>query len=357
MTFAVHKFDDTPGFLRWSRAVNPHGQILTTVDVLAKAVEYGVEFIPVYTEAIDRGDFDLSGRMEPMGTDPGQTGMSVPTAGDGRLTPHLVTAAALENIAEQTGAESVGNGRNAAVRMAQIDERASYLLTFRDPAPDHGYHTMTLKSLRPGLKVIYRRSYRIPEESERKLDAVVAGFLTPGRPDTLMSATVDQSPTTDSKSRPSTRLDVGYAPPLETGAADDRRVQLIAVGRDSDGNLTEPIEWTGTAHRAGDEARFDASVMLDVAPKYAWSIAMTDPDCRSSRPRGYTSLAWAFSRNGFSSDCGPVRCSCSTPRWGRSSNGARRKRTCRFGAPSRSSRIRSSCGRSMATRWPRAATS
>jgi VWFA-related protein len=293
MTFAVHKFDDTPGFQRWSRAVNPHGQILTTVDVLAKAVEYGVEFIPVYTEAIDRGDFDLSGRMDSMGTDPGQTGMSVPTAGDGRLSPHLVTAAALENIAEQTGAEAVGNGRNAAVRMAQIDERASYLLTFRDPAPDHGYHTMTLKSLRPGLKIVYRRSYRIPEESERKLDAVVAGFLTPGRPDTLMSATVDQSPTTDSKSRPSTRLDLAYAPPLETGAADDRRVQLIAVGRDSDGNLTEPIEWTGTAQRAGDEARFDASVMLDVAPKYAWSIAVTD------EPTGLTSYVFvpAAARN------------------------------------------------------------
>ena len=276
MTFAVHKFDDTPGFQRWSRAVNPHGQILTTVDVLAKAVEYGVEFIPVYTEAIDRGDFDMAGMMAPLGTDPGQTGMSVPTAGDGRLSPHLVTAAALENIAEQTGAEAVGNGRNAAARMAQIDERSSYLLTFRDPAADHGYHTMTLKSLRPGLKIVYRRSYRIPEESERKLDAVVAEFLTPGRPDTLMSARVDQSPTTDSKGRSSTLLDLAYAPPLETGAADDRRVQLIAVGRDFDGNLTEPIEWTGNAQRAGDEARFDASVMLDVAPKYAWSVAVTD---------------------------------------------------------------------------------
>jgi len=293
MTFAVHKFDDTPGFQRWSRAVNPHGQTLTTVDVLAKAVEYGVEFIPVYTEAVDRGDFDLAGTMAPLGTDPGQTGMSVPTAGDGRLSPHLVTAAALENIAEQTGAEAVGNGRNAAARMAQIDERASYLLTFRDPTPDHGYHTMTLKSLRPGLKIIYRRSYRIPEESERKLDAVVAGFLTPGRPDTLMSARVDQSPATDSKSRPSTLLDLGYAPPLETGASDDRRVQLIAVGRDSDGNLTEPIEWTGTAQRAGDAARFDASVMLDVAPKYAWSIALTD------EPTGLTSYVFvpAAARN------------------------------------------------------------
>ena len=286
MTFAVHKFDDTPGFQRWSRAVNPHGQILTTVDVLAKAVEYGVEFIPVYTEAIDRGDFDMAGMMAPLGVDPGQTGMSVPTAGDGRLSPHLVTAAALENIAEQTGAEAVGNGRNAAARMAQIDERASYVLTFRDPSPDHGYHTITLQSLRPGLKVVYRRSYRIPEESERKLDAVVAGFLTPGRPDTLMSATIEQSPATDSKGRPSTRLDLAYAPPLETGAADDRRVQLIAVGRDADGNLTEPIQWTETAQRAGDEATFDASVMLDVAPKYAWSIAVTD------EPTGLTSYVF-----------------------------------------------------------------
>jgi VWFA-related protein len=287
MTFAVHDFEDSrTSFQRWSRAVNPHGQILTTVDVLAKAVEYGVEFIPVYTEAVDRGDFDISGMMAPLGHDPGQTGMSVPTAGDGRLSPHLVTAAALENIAEQTGAEAVGNGRNVAARMAQIDERASYLLTFRDPSPDHAYHSITLKSLRPGLKIVYRRSYRLPGESERKLDTVVAGFLTPGRTDTLMSARIEQSPAIDSKNRPATLLGLAYAPPLETGAADDRGVQLIAVGRDSDGNLTEPIEWTGTAQRTGDEARFDAAVMLDVAPKYAWSIAVTD------QPTGLTSYVF-----------------------------------------------------------------
>jgi hypothetical protein len=63
-------------------------------------------------------------------------------------------------------------------------------------------------------------------------------------------------------------------------------VQLIAVGRDSDGNLTEPIEWEGTAQRRSEDARFDASVMLDVAPKYAWSIALTD------EPTGLTSYVF-----------------------------------------------------------------
>ena len=63
-------------------------------------------------------------------------------------------------------------------------------------------------------------------------------------------------------------------------------MQLIAVGRDSDGNLTEPIEWAGTAERAGNDPRFDASVMLDVAPKYAWSIAVTD------EPTGLTSYVF-----------------------------------------------------------------
>jgi hypothetical protein len=170
--------------------------------------------------------------------------------------------------------------------MAQIDARASYVLTFRDPAPDHAYHSITLKSLRPGLRIVYRRSYRVPEDAERTLDAVVAGFLTPARPDALMGARVEQTPTTDSKSRPATLLDLAYAPPLETGAADDRRVQLIAVGRDSDGNLTEPIQSTVTAQRTDSDARFDASVMLDVAPKYAWSIAVTD------EPTGLTSYVF-----------------------------------------------------------------
>ncbi|HEY1435540.1 MAG TPA: hypothetical protein VGG65_09210 [Thermoanaerobaculia bacterium] len=287
MTFAVHDFSDTlTSFQRWSRAVNPHGHILSTVDVLAQAVEYGVEFIPVYAEAIDRGDFDLSVRAGSLGVDPGQTAMTVPTAGDGRLSPHLVTAAALSNIAAQTGAEAVGNGRNAAKRMAEIDTRASYVLTFRDPSPDHAYHSIQLKSLRSGLNIVYRRSYRIPDEDERTLDTVVAGFLTPGRPDALMSARIDQTPATDSKSRPATLLDVAYAPPLETGAANGRRVQLIAIGRDADGNLTEPIQWSGTAQRVEDAARFDASVLLDVAPKYAWSVAVRD------EPTGLTSFVF-----------------------------------------------------------------
>jgi hypothetical protein len=284
MTFAVHNFDDPrTSFQRWSRAVNPHGQILTTVDVLAKAVEYGVEFIPVYAEAVDRGDFDMTDTIGLPGVDPGQTGMSVPTAGDGRLSPHLVAAAAMSNIAAQTGAEAVGNGRNAANRMAQIDGRASYLLTFRDPSPDHGYHSIQLKSLRPALNIVYRRSYRIPDETERTLDAVVGGFLIPPRADTVMDATIEQSAATDSKSRPATHLELAYAPPLETGAADDRRVHVIAVGRDSDGNLTEPIQWSGTARRVEDEDRYDAAVLFDVAPRYAWSIAVTD------EPTGLTS--------------------------------------------------------------------
>ena len=130
--------------------------------------------------------------------------MSVPTAGDGRLSPHLVAAAAMSNIAAQTGAEAVGNGRNAANRMTQIDARASYLLTFRDPSPDHGYHSIKLRSLRPGLKIVYRRSYRIPDEQERTLDAVVAGFLIPPGPDAVMGTTIEQSSATDSKSRPAT---------------------------------------------------------------------------------------------------------------------------------------------------------
>ena len=139
--------------------------------------------------------------------------------------------------------------------MSQIDGRASYVLTFRDPSPDHGYHSIQLKSLRPALKIVYRRSYRIPDETERTLDAVVGGFLIPPRADTVMDASIQQSAATDSKSRPATHLAIDYAPPLETGAA--RRVE--------------------------DEARYDASVLFDVAPRYAWSIAVTD------EPTGLTS--------------------------------------------------------------------
>ncbi len=263
-------------FVLWSRAVNPNGHVLTTADLVAKAVEEGIELVPVYAEAAGRGEFDLSKRSEALGTDPGQTGMNVPTAGDGRLTPHLAAASALAEIAGETGAEAVLVGRKAGSRLAEIDSRAGYALSFRDPYGDHVSHQIWLRCQRPGVRIEYRRGYRIPQDDERTLDTVVAGFLEPARRSNPMSTEIVQAASLNAKQKPATKLAISYSPPLETGAAAERPVSVVAVGEDRNGDRTEPVEWSGTAFREAGADVFETDFLLNVPPNYAWSVAVRD---------------------------------------------------------------------------------
>ncbi len=139
-----------------------------------------------------------------------------------------------------------------------------------------------LKSSRRGVTIEYRRGYSIPQEDERTLDTVVAGFLEPDRGANPMSASIVQTAATDSKQRPATKLALIYAPPLETGAPDERPISMVAVGQDRNGNHTEAVEWSGTARRAEGET-FQATILLTVAPGYDWSVAVQD------QPTGLTS--------------------------------------------------------------------
>ena len=81
---------------------------------------------------------------------------------------------------------------------------------------------------------------------------------------------------TDSKRRAATKLEIAYAPPLETGASDERPLSFVAVGQDRNGDRTEPIEWSGTAEREEGEDAFGTNILLNVPPDYAWSVAIRD---------------------------------------------------------------------------------
>ncbi|HKD19669.1 MAG TPA: VWA domain-containing protein [Thermoanaerobaculia bacterium] len=267
-------------FALWSRAVNPSGDVLTMSDVVAKAVERDIALIPVQAEAMDRGDFDLSGRQPDM-----RSMVSVPTV-DGALSAHLASGQAMTEIAEGTGAEPVLVLGKAADRLAEIGVRATYTLSFRDVSGDHRYHQIGVTCRRPGVKIEYRRGYRVPQEDERMLDTVVAGFLQPEQKNDPMTSEITQAPAKDSKQRAATKLAVSYAPPLETGAGDERPIEVIAVGEDKDGNRTEPIEWKGTALREEGGDAFEASMLLNVPPSYAWSVAVRD------QPTGLTSYVF-----------------------------------------------------------------
>ncbi len=85
--------------------------------------------------------------------------------------------------------------------------------------------------------------------------------------------------------RAATKLDIRYAPPLETGARDERDIKVIAVGEDDQGNRTEPIQWSGTADRVEGAQTFEAAMTMGVKPgAYTWSVALRD------EPTGLTSF-------------------------------------------------------------------
>src|SRR5439155_429691 len=83
---------------------------------------------------------------------------------------------------------------------------------------------ISVQCRRPGVKIEYRRGYRIPKEDERTLDTVVAGFLEPERRSNPMGTEITQATSTNARQRPATMLDLTYAPPVETGATDGRPV-------------------------------------------------------------------------------------------------------------------------------------
>lgn len=267
-------------FALWSRAVNPSGDAISMSDVVAKAVERDIAIIPVQAEHFDRGDLNLSGSAPDM-----RAQFSAPRVGS-TLSAHTAAGQAMSEVAEGTGAEPILVLGKAADRLSEIGGRSVYALTFRDPMGDHRYHEIRVTSRRPGVRIEYRRGYRIPAEDERVLDTVVAGFLQPETRTDPMTAAVSQSAATDSKKRAATSLAIRYAPPLETGAPEERPLEVIAVGEDRDGNRTEPVQWSGTAQRREDGGAFETGMLLSVPPAYSWSVAVRD------QPTGLTSYVF-----------------------------------------------------------------
>jgi hypothetical protein len=180
-------------------------------------------------------------------------------------------------IAEDTGGEPVLVPKKTAARLAEIEDRASYSMTFRDPgAGDHRSHRIELASGRSGVHLDYRHGYRFPTPEERMLDGVVARFLQPRREGNPLSLSASLSPAVSNKGRSVTRLSIHYSPPIATGETGDRDVTLLAVGEDAQGTRTEPIRWTGTARRR-DGGDFEAALDLGApAGAFTWSLGVRD---------------------------------------------------------------------------------
>ena len=250
-------------FELWSRAVNSGRDRLGMADIVAKASEREVVLIPIAAEAFGRG------------INPGVDQKS-PRQLEG-LSPALGTSQVMMEIAEDTGGEPVLVPRKTAARLAEIEERASYSVTFRDPgAGDHRSHRIELASSRPGVRLEYRRGYRISTPEEHMLDGVFARFLQPRREGDPLNLSTSLSPAVSKQGRNVTRLSIRYAPPIATGETGDRDVTLLAVGEDSQGTRTEPIRWSGTARRL-DGGDFEATLDLGAPPgSLNWSLGVRD---------------------------------------------------------------------------------
>lgn len=258
-------------FQLWSRTVNPGRDRLGVADLVAKAVERDVVLIPVAAEAFGRGINPSVDQKSP----PPQRPL------EGFLSPQLGVAQAMMEMAEDTGGEPVLLPRKTAARLAEIEERASYSVTFRDPGNgDHRSHHIELACHRPGVHVEYRRGYRISTSEERMLDQVFARFLQQRRESDPLSLSTSLSPALSKQGRSVTRLSVRYSPPIAKGETGDREVTLLAVGEDVKGTRTEPIRWSGMARRL-DDGDFEVTLDLGAPPgSFTWSIALRDEPTR-----------------------------------------------------------------------------
>jgi hypothetical protein len=124
---------------------------------------------------------------------------------------------AMMRVAEDTGGEPILLPKKTAVRLAEIEDRESYALTFLDPsAGDHKSHTIEIACRRPSVRLEYRRGYRIATEEDRTLDRVVARFRQPPREENPLGVTASLSPALSNDGRNITRVFLRYSPPRES---------------------------------------------------------------------------------------------------------------------------------------------
>jgi VWFA-related protein len=272
-------------FQLWSRAISKvPSEALHTSDLVAKALERDIVLVPIAAEAFDRGTNPGVDRKWPSRSAPGD----VLGPNQGGVSLHTGVAEVMMGIAKDTGGEPVLVPRKTASRLAEIEDRSSFTLTFLDPAAgDHRHHRIEIQCRRPGVRIDYRRGYRIATEEERTLDRVVARFLQPQRDGNPLAVAATLAPVVSRNGRDVTRVSLRFSPPPESAMTGDRGVELVAVGEDKKGNRTEPIRWAGTASRL-DGGTFEATLDLGVpAGSFTWSLGVRD------QPTGLVSFVLA----------------------------------------------------------------
>ncbi|HMF09260.1 MAG TPA: hypothetical protein VKJ00_09010, partial [Thermoanaerobaculia bacterium] len=172
--------------------------------------------------------------------------------------------------------------RSISDRLGKVvaERGTGYLLTFHDPFPnDFHFHKIVLVASRPGLKLTYRRGYRIRSDDERTMDTVIANLEEPGGGNPFDLALSFQ-PVRSENGRHVVAMRMLYAPKEASGPAEsDREIQIWAICSDDEGNRAPPIVRNSVARPAegGPVGTFSEAIQLGLPPgPYTWSVAVKD---------------------------------------------------------------------------------
>ena len=269
--------------LSWDRTLS--APLLTEITRLA--VLRGVEIHPVRSAAHDlgalvRADRSFSSRVSAGG------GRSLdPRSTRSALTPPTTDIAAgqgMENLAEASGGEAILSRRffDDGLRRETDYRDAAYVLAFRDPyAGDHRFHSIAVTSSRPGVKLRYRRGYRVLDVKESLLQASINRMHVPADENPL-GVRLELDSLGEQDGQVVAQVRVAYPAPPEAGGGVSARtgsVQVLGICGVRDLPLSSPIDFTGPAEPVafGGTSWLVRSGQIRIRPgAYRWSFAIRD---------------------------------------------------------------------------------
>jgi VWFA-related protein len=161
----------------------------------------------------------------------------------------IAVAGSMQAVAETTGGDAVLSRRalEDGLRREVASRDADYVLAFRDPfAGDHRFHKIEITSAKAGLKLRYRRGYRILDVRESLIQATINRLFAPAAQNDLgVRLQIDSLGMQDG--RVAADITIAYPAPPEAGGrtSEAGSVQIIGTCAVRDGRLSEPIDLSG----------------------------------------------------------------------------------------------------------------
>jgi hypothetical protein len=186
----------------------------------------------------------------------------------------------MEFVADETGGKALlsRGGLGQEIEEVIARRREGYLLTFRDPSGDHADHPIRLESVRPGLSLAYRRTYRVRPPQDRLLDAAEDALIE-RRNDNRLGARVKIEIVGREGRQLVARVNVLYPAVAGTPIEPVPRVEIAGAVLSGEGYRSLPFhdEGPGFLLLQGDAKLLSRTFDLRIrAGTYVWSLAIRD---------------------------------------------------------------------------------